>query len=338
MNGHPTGNVRALPAAAVRRRGAPCREIVRFRPGGQARGDALQPGGRQADTRATGFTLIELPVVRQRKAIGFTLIELLVVIAIIALLVSILLPSLNMARELAKRVKCAANLRGIGTALVLYSHVHQDYPYVPLNGAGWNVEVGANRQFDPADGLARDRSASSNLYLLVRTGYCSDGLLVCPSVRQPLRHEHDADEYWDFADGRRVTYALMNPYGSEKRFGERGGGVALLADSSPYFDELTGLRNTLAPVDYASGLDSQAIRRGNSPNHRQDGQNVMTHGGSARFEARADCGLAGDNIYTRGDDETEGGTDPGGDIPTPAPDGSRPDQGPAGPDDSYLIQ
>lgn len=52
---------------------------------------------------------------------GFTLIELLVVIAIISLLVSILLPSLTRAKELARRTACAANLRNIALGSVLYA-------------------------------------------------------------------------------------------------------------------------------------------------------------------------------------------------------------------------
>lgn len=60
---------------------------------------------------------------------AFTLIELLVVVAIIALLISILLPSLGRAREQAKIVKCGAQLKDIGNSLAAYQNDYNRLPH-----------------------------------------------------------------------------------------------------------------------------------------------------------------------------------------------------------------
>jgi prepilin-type N-terminal cleavage/methylation domain-containing protein len=117
---------------------------------------------------------------------GFTLIEVLVVVAIIALLVAILLPSLSKARELAKRTQCASNARQITIACTFQS------------------------EDTPAKVYAATASTGSDSLNHVYPKYLKDAqTALCPSTKNVVREDSDhrsptPDSFY----GRRILYDL----------------------------------------------------------------------------------------------------------------------------------
>jgi prepilin-type N-terminal cleavage/methylation domain-containing protein len=148
-----------------------------------------------------------------RGSRAFTLIEVLVVVAIIALLVAILLPSLAQARELAHRTGCLANMHGMGQAMTFYSEDHQQN-YFMFNGAynfatgGWSIDTIGG---DSAVALALDMRSIGKPGDAGYDGNTAVGspskkyirnwdTLICPATKNKIRFAKDLNNNADNRD------------------------------------------------------------------------------------------------------------------------------------------
>jgi prepilin-type N-terminal cleavage/methylation domain-containing protein len=239
---------------------------------------------------------------------GFTLVELLVVIAIIGILIALLLPAVQAAREAARRTQCTNNLKQLGLALHNY---HDQNKWLP---PGW--------QFGSKDG---DPSTSDNF----RPNWI---ILVLPFMEQqalynsfdfsvPISHARNIEERGTVlpallcpSDGNnRQKYAKPGPEGENWARGNYGSGGEITyggpeAFRNPLFGGVMGLNRSLRLQDIVDGTSNTLLvaelRAGLTPRDRRGvwamglpgSSTLMAHGRAGDANGPNPCNEAVDDI------------------------------------------